>query len=79
MNIKEINGKKFVEVNAGFLFRVDEMDDLENESYLLNVIELIHDGAKANGWEARRLVVQTVTGRIYGWNEKQSLDNNVKD
>lgn len=72
MKIQTINGKKFIEVNAQFLFCVDGIERLEDEPYLLNIHDLIHDGADANGWDARRIVVQAVDGPIRGFTEKHT-------
>lgn len=72
MNIKTIAGKKFIEVNAQFLFCVDGMEKLENEPYLLNILDIIHDGADANGSDVRRIVVQTLDGPIRGFTEKHT-------
>lgn len=72
MNIKTIDGKPFIEVNAQFLFCVDGMEKLEDEPYLLNILDIVHDGADANGWDARRIVVQAVDGPIRGFTEKHT-------
>lgn len=72
MNIKTIAGKQFIGVNAQFLFCVDGMEKLEDEPYLLNILDIVHDGADANGWDARRIVVQTVDGPVHGFTEKHT-------